>query len=234
MHYTLSYMAQMGGYSLLRYALYYAEEPFELLRLAYGSVLSSYALMNTGTKENGYGWWYPGKENDGSACGGFEPQYLGETWLNQPHTGGAWYYSCEIDLGFCGGIRSAATILAQDPLFGLTVYGGTIRRQGEWLLLDSRDGVRKEFHSLGAGGERIHICFRNGQIAGKDGIEISETMEYLKIRMDPDNREKNIRISILMENCGEWTLAPVGNQLKAGQWETLEVSPETEMLELIK
>ena len=27
MHYTLSYMAQMGGYSLLRYALYYAEEP---------------------------------------------------------------------------------------------------------------------------------------------------------------------------------------------------------------
>lgn len=234
MHYTLSYMAQMGGYSLLRYALYYAEEPFELLRLAYGSVLSSYALMNTGTKESGYGWWYPGKENDGSACGGFEPQYLGETWLNQSHTGGAWYYSCEIDLGFCGGIRSAATILAQDPLFGLTVYGGTIRRQEEGLLLDSRDGVRKEFHFLGAGGERIHICFRNGQIAGKGGIEISETMKYLKIRMDPDNREKNIRISILMENCGEWTLAPVGKQLKAGQWETLEVSPEIETLELIK
>ena len=59
-------------------------------------------------------------------------------------------------------------------------------------------------------------------------------MKYLKIRMDPDNREKNIRISILMENCGEWTLAPVGKQLKAGQWETLEVSPEIETLELIK
>ncbi len=224
LHYTLSYMAQMGGFSLLRFALYYAQEPFELLRLAYGSVLSSYALMNTGTEESGYGWWFPGKENDGSACGGFEPLYLGETWLDQPHTGGAWYYSCEIDLGFCGGIRSAATVLAGDPLFGQTVYGGIMEQKNGRLVLSCQDGVRKEFHYLGEDGARIHICFRRGQIAREQGIEIHQGMEYLRISMDQENREKSIRVSILTEGCGSWSLTLGGEErgtLCGGERETL-------------
>ena len=41
MHYTLSYMSQMGGWALLDYACYHAQDPFGILRLAYGSLLLS-------------------------------------------------------------------------------------------------------------------------------------------------------------------------------------------------
>ena len=56
-HYMLSYMSQMGGCSILRHALYYEKEPWEMLRLGYGSLLSSYALMNTGDEASNYGYW---------------------------------------------------------------------------------------------------------------------------------------------------------------------------------
>ena len=38
-----------------------------MLRLGYGSLLSSYALMNTGDEASNYGYWFSGKENDGAA-----------------------------------------------------------------------------------------------------------------------------------------------------------------------
>ena len=83
--YTLSYMSQMSGWALLDYALYHAEDPFACLRLAYASALSSWALMNSGTPQSDYGYWFPGKANDGGAGGGFEPAAYGTTWLEQPH-----------------------------------------------------------------------------------------------------------------------------------------------------
>ena len=128
--YTLSYMSQMGGWSVLDYALHHAEDPWAHLRLGYASFLSAWALMNTGTPESDHGYWYPGPENDGGAGGGFEPAPYGETWLDQPHARGSWYYSCEIDLGFCGGLRCARTVIADDPIFGRFCFGGEWRAAG--------------------------------------------------------------------------------------------------------
>ncbi len=71
--YTLTYMSQMGGWSVLDYGLHFAVDPYPYLRLGYASYLSAWALMNTGTPESNYGYWYPGKANDGGAGGGFEP-----------------------------------------------------------------------------------------------------------------------------------------------------------------
>jgi len=52
------------------------------------------------------------------AGGGFEPAPYGTSWLEQPHHRGAWYYACETDLGYCAALRSALTVLADDPIFG--------------------------------------------------------------------------------------------------------------------
>jgi hypothetical protein len=71
--FTLTYMSQMGGWSVLDYGLNYAPRADWYLRLGYASYLSAWALMNSGTAESNYGYWYPGKENDGGAGGGFEP-----------------------------------------------------------------------------------------------------------------------------------------------------------------
>lgn len=159
--YTLSYMSQMGGWAILDYALYYAQEPFALLRLAYGSILSAWALMNAGDARDNYGYWFPGAVHDGAAGGGFEPLPLGETWLDQPHHGGPWYYSCEIDLGFCGYLRAAATVLAEDPIFGQICYGGMLLRQGTQIIIKPTDGVNRRFHYIGSG-RRLHVLLEQG------------------------------------------------------------------------
>lgn len=146
--YTLSYMSQMGGWAVLDYALQYSSKPAEFLRLGYASILSSWALMNSGNLKSGYGYWYPGEANDGGAAGGFEPSPYGHTWLGMEHHRGAWYYACEIDLGYCGFLRAASTILTDDPIFGLFCYGGGFVHEDGYFKIIMKDGVRRRFHAL--------------------------------------------------------------------------------------
>jgi len=67
--YLLSYMSQMGGWSILDYGLHFAADPADYLRLGYASSLSSWALVNSGTSESGYGYWFPSPNNDGATGG---------------------------------------------------------------------------------------------------------------------------------------------------------------------
>jgi Family of unknown function (DUF5695) len=144
--YTLSYMAQMGGWAVQDYALNFARDPVPYLRLGYASYLSSWALMNSGTAESNYGYWFPGKENDGGAGGGFEPRPWGIAWLGNKEMGrGSWWYSGEIDLGFSGALRMAATIVSEDPIFGLFAYGGELKRAKDSIQVIPKDGLRARF-----------------------------------------------------------------------------------------
>ena len=163
LRYTLSYMSQMGGWSILDYALYLAKDPFPLLRLGYGSMLSSWALLNAGEEKDNYGYWFPGKEHDGAASGGYEPQTRGSTWLDQPHHGGPWYYSCEIDLGYCGYLRGAATVAAKDPIFGEICYGGTAKWEEGKVSVIPQDGVQRRFHYVTEEG-RFHLLLEEGRL----------------------------------------------------------------------
>src|SRR5262249_3699120 len=61
--YLLSYMSQMGGWSILDYGLNFAKDPTDYLRLGYASSLSSWALVNSGTEQSGYGYWFPSPPN---------------------------------------------------------------------------------------------------------------------------------------------------------------------------
>ncbi len=136
--YTLTYMSQMGGWSVLDYGLHFAAHPADYLRLGYASILSAWALMNTGTPQSNYGYWFPGQDKDGGAGGGFEPAPFGTTWLGQAHHRGSWMYASEIDLGYCGALRAAATILADDPIFGRFCYGGDWRKTGRGSGSDAK------------------------------------------------------------------------------------------------
>ena len=105
--YLLSYMSQMGGWSILDYGLYFAKDPTDYLRLGYASSLSSWALVNSGTERSGYGYWFPGKNNDGATGGGFIPEATGRGWIGKQMPRGAWYCSAEEDVGYPA--RSAPT-----------------------------------------------------------------------------------------------------------------------------
>jgi len=184
--YTLSYMSQMGGWAILDYALYYADDPFRLLRLGYGSILSSWALMNTG-------YWFPGDEHDGAASGGFEPLAKSKTWLGQELNGGPWYYSCEIDLGFCGALRGAAAIVAQDPEFGLIGYGASI--SGNQITCE--DGINRRFHIIMPQG-RLHVLIDKGQFSDSFTIEDNR----LVFKVDPCGSVGDTVVSIVSDGFG--------------------------------
>src|ERR1044071_7064829 len=147
----VSYMAAMGGWSILDYALNFAPRPTDWLQLGYASYLSSWSLMNTGRAENNYGFWFPGKENDGAAGWQFMSSKAGSAWMGSSYPGGVtvprgpWNYDGEIDLGFGGALRMAATIVTRDPIFGWFAYGGVLAENGNELTVNPRDGVRRRF-----------------------------------------------------------------------------------------
>jgi hypothetical protein len=94
------------------------------------------------------------------------------TWLGQPHHRGAWYYSSETDLGYCGALRSAATIVADDPVFGRFCFGGEMRAEKTSLHIIPRDGVRRRLH-LRTAGQQIDLELTGGRFAKEQPIQWS-------------------------------------------------------------
>jgi len=143
--YTLSYMAQMGGWAVLDQALQFMDKPADYLRIGYQSYLSSFALINSGTAASDYGFWYGGKENDGATGWAFEPEQSTTSWIQKPQGRGPWYYDGEIDLGFGAATRTAATILTDDDVFGTVAYGGNLEKSSNGYKVIPRDGIRQRF-----------------------------------------------------------------------------------------
>ncbi len=206
----VSYMAAMGGWGVLDYALNFATRPFDWLQLGYASYLSSWCLMNTGRPETDYGFWYPGAENDGASGWQFMSAKAGGAWMGSSYPGGVtvprgpWRYDGEIDLGYGGALRMAATVVAHDPVFGWVAYGGTlVEKRGE-VSVEPRDGVRRRFAAVLPGsGEgrplRLKIEFeRDGFAAGRD-IVMDKALG--RIAFDVENRtadahKTGVRLSV--------------------------------------
>ena len=121
---AMTYMSRMGGWGILGYGLHYASDPYDPIRLGYSSYLGSFGLVNAGDAESDYGYWYPGKEKDGAIGQAFTNYKYASTWIGFPEGRGPWRYCGEGDLGLCAVTRTAETILADDPVFGWTLYGG--------------------------------------------------------------------------------------------------------------
>jgi hypothetical protein len=205
--YTLTYMSQMGGWAVLDYALNFATNRAPYLRLGYASYLSAWALMNSGTPESNYGYWYPGRANDGAAGGGFEPAPYGTTWLEQPHHRGAWYYACEIDLGYCGALRAAATVLADDPIFARFCFGGDWRKAGDSLEVIPRDGLRRRFHALLKTG-RLDLISEVERFAAARPIVLKEDLSQVSFSLETENPAAHLaRLRLSGLAAGEYELS---------------------------
>ncbi len=141
----LSYMARMGGWSILDYGINFSELPYDWLQLGYASYLSSWSLMNTGTPGSDYGFWAPGEHNDGALGWAFMESKHGRAWIRKQVDRGAWFYCGEADLGMCATFRMAQTVLTDDPVFGWIALGGEIHEISNGFLINPRDGVRNRF-----------------------------------------------------------------------------------------
>ncbi len=181
--YLLSYMAQMGGWGVLDYGLNFAANPADYLRLGYGSILSEWATINSGTPASGYGFWYPGVINDGGSGTGFEPGPYNNTWLGQGMHRGDQYYSAEGNLGYCAGIRAAATILTDDPIFGRFCFGGTWISALDGIEITPLDGVRRRFHALLNNGN-LHLVLDNDNFSSSQPLVLQPDLSQITFTVE--------------------------------------------------
>jgi hypothetical protein len=183
MTYLLSYMSQLGGWSILDYALYFADDPTDYLRLGYASSLSAWALVNSGTEESGFGDWFPSRNNDGATGGGFMPEPIGRAWIGKTVRRGAWHYSAEEDVGYCGALRTHATIVARDPVFGEIAYGGILTRDGSAVSVGPRDGLRVRFHVI-RDEQRLHMILDRDGYAKEKPIVVSDDLARIEFTLE--------------------------------------------------
>lgn len=216
--YTLSYMSQMGGWAILDYGLNFSNDPADYLRLGYASYLSSFALMNTGPRESNYGYWYPGEENDGASGWAFEPRKFTRNWVMKEQGRGPWIYDGEIDLGYGGATRAAATIVANDPVFGPIAYGGVMSKRNDLLYITPKDGLRtKLFYRLN--NSKIDIKFNRDGFAKDLPVVFSSNASSLAFTIENrtnDAHDTEITISGLKK--GVYQLSVSGKHVKRVQF----------------
>jgi hypothetical protein len=206
--YIVTYMSQMGGWGLLDFALNYATNATDYLRLGYGSYLNGWSTINSGTPASSYGFWYPGAAYDGGCGGGYEPSPYNSTWLgSQPMHRGAWYYSAEENLGYCGAIRSAATILADDPIFGRICYGGLWQQTGGTNQVIPLDGVRKRFHAM-LSNSSLHLVLNADRFAASQPITLLDDLSLTSFQIEsgnPSAHSETARLTVSVS--GQYTIS---------------------------
>jgi hypothetical protein len=185
--YLLSYMSQLGGWSILDYGLHFATDPTDYLRLGYASSLSSWALVNSGTEASGYGYWFPSRNNDGAAGGGFMADAIGRGWIGKEMARGAWHYSAEEDVGYCGALRTHATIVTRDPVFGELAYGGDLTRDGTRVKVVPRDGLRVRFHVV-RDDQRLHMVLDHDGYAKERPILVADDLSRVEFTLENRSR----------------------------------------------
>jgi hypothetical protein len=211
----LSYMAAMGGWGILDYALNFAPRPDDWLQLGYASYLSSWCLVNSGPPESNYGFWFPGKENDGAAGWQFMSAKRGSAWMGSSYPGGVqvprgpWHYDGEIDLGFCGALRMAATVLTRDSIFDWVAYGGTLTNVKNTLSVIPRDGLRQRFYVvLGdpkdakAPIRRLKIQLDRDGFAAGEKVVVDKTLKKISFTLENRTGDEH--------NTGLWLSLPPG------------------------
>lgn len=166
---NLDYMSQMGGVALLDYAFRFADVPERYINWGYNSLLSSWALVNTGTQETGYGYWYPGKMNDGAAGWVYSPYQHSYLWdlKSVKQKRGPLRYDGEIDHGLTSGIHGAGIYLLKDPDLGMVAYGGNaeVDKKG-YVSIMPYDGIRRQLRIFTPARIAVELK-KNGFMRGK-------------------------------------------------------------------
>jgi hypothetical protein len=105
---------------------------------------------------------------------------------------GPWYYDGEIDLGFGGALRMAATVVTRDPIFGWVAYGGVVAATNADLSVVPRDGLRQRFDAIVGDAKGPTNDIQRLKIElDRDGFAAGEAIRF-------DNSLKTI--SLVLEN----------------------------------
>lgn len=120
---------------------------------------------------------------------------------------GDWYYSAEENLGFCGAVRAAATIMADDPIFGRFCYGGTAQQTSTNIQVTLLDGVRKRFHAMLNSGSG-HLIIDTDRFVGGVGVTLKEDFSLVGVTIETDNPAGHTaRLHVSVPTGGTYTIS---------------------------
>jgi hypothetical protein len=253
---SLSYMAAMGGWGVLDYAIHFAPEPFDWLQLGYASFLSSWSLMNTGSPETDYGFWFPGEGNDGAAGWQFMSSKVGSAWMGSSYPGGVqvprgpWHYDGEIDLGFGGALRMARTLVTKDPLFGWIAYGGSWTEGEDALSVVPRDGLRKRFDVVLADdrapwlrARRLKLQLNRDGFAAAEPVQVDKRLDRVAFTLENRTADSHqTQLSLWLPYGAQYVLTQDGQERElvlTGDWDypwrvTLTMTDDPTRIELVR
>ena len=219
---AMSYMARMGGWSVLDYGLRYADEPYDWIRLGYASYLDPFGLVNAGDRESDYGYWYPGKEKDGAMGQAFTPTKYGRAWIGTEEGRGPWRYCGEGDLGMCAITRTAATILVDDPLFGWTLYGGNLTEGKDAFSFIPEDGVSRSLY-LVTDDRRVGIAIDRGHWSADTLVCVRRDQSRMTLPVETGGKAVTLTVDPLREDMRAPLVRAAGKRLQPrkdryGRW----------------
>ena len=129
-------------------------------------------------------------------------------------------------MGFCGAIRSGATILADDPIFGRICYGGSWTNAADGIEVVPLDGVRQRFHAMLQGG-KLHLVLNHDRFAGGQKIVVQPNLSGMNFNVESDNpAAHSVSIQMGVPITGTYTVSDVHGiaattNLTAGQLTTI-------------
>jgi cyclophilin family peptidyl-prolyl cis-trans isomerase len=163
---------------------------------------------------------------------------------------GPWHYDGEIDLGFGGALRMAATVLTRDPIFGWVAYGGMLAIETNSLRIEPRDGLRQRFDAIigdskspGASIQRLKMELDRDGFAAERAIVTDPSLHKITFSLENrtgDEHTTGLCLSVpsgssysVLQDGNKVALAPTGNwdyPLLAG----LKVSQRPSTIEVIR
>ncbi len=152
---------------------------------------------------------------------------MGRAWIGKQMTRGAWYYSAEEDVGYVGALRTHATILTVDPIFGEFAYGGVVTRSGRAASVVPRDGLRVRFHVIRAD-QRLHMELDHDGYAKERPIVVSDDLS--RVQFTVENRTVGAHqtgLTIAGLPAGQYTVAVDGRSVA-----TIAGGPDTHKVAL--
>jgi hypothetical protein len=196
---SLEYMCNMSGAAILDYGFNFSTNPNNYINIGYNSMLSTWALMNSGNKEQGFGYWFPSKENDGAVGWAFNPYQNGATYFKKISTPrGPWRYCGEIDHGLVSAVHDLATYVVEDEILGLVGYGAEVIEKEETYEIFPKDGVRQKLRLL-VQGKNVGIELSRDGFRRDKSIIVTKNMDSFTFYIE-NRYDKPHQCMILFEN----------------------------------
>jgi len=108
---------------------------------------------------------------------------IGRGWIGKEMPRGAWHYSAEEDVGYCGALRTHATIVTRDPVFGDFAYGGMLTRNDGAVSVIPRDGLRVRFHVI-RGDQRLHLLLDHDGYAKEQPMVVADDLSRIQFMLE--------------------------------------------------